>query len=250
MNGQIHTEASKEEFRRFLAGETGQRIFAAPTRHPSQRTGFCPCDGPLLARLWFYFRAWMLLTVLKLPWNGPKLKLLRWCGAWVGHHVFISTDVWIDPTFPRLLTIEDDVMVGVGVKIALHEFRPNQFCAGRVVIRKGAVIGGFALIGHGVEIGEGAVVAGGAVVGRDVPPGKLAIGNPARIMPLLGAPASLPASPREDTVGGSNTSEHRNHEEPNQDPDAHSRAGVAKAGRDAGGPGAGAGSCRSASSGL
>ena len=30
------------------------------------------------------------------------------------------------------------------------------------------IIGGFALIGHGVEIGEGAVVAAGAVIGRDV----------------------------------------------------------------------------------
>ena len=38
---------------------------------------------------------------------------------------------------------------------------------------------------HGVEIGEGAVVAGGAAVGRDVPAGKLAIGNPARIMPRI-----------------------------------------------------------------
>jgi acetyltransferase-like isoleucine patch superfamily enzyme len=138
----------------------------------------------LLATLWFYAKAWLLLAALKLALNGPKLKLLRWCGARVGRNVFISTDVWIDPTFPQLLTIEDDVMVGVGVKIALHEFRPREFRAGRVIIRKGAVVGGFALIGHGVEIGEGAVVAGGAAVGRDVPPGKLAIGNPARIMPL------------------------------------------------------------------
>ena len=182
-----------ERFRHFLA-EPGHRQFIASTCHPSQPTGFCPCDGPLLASLWFYFKAWLLLTALKLAWKGPKLKLLRWCGAQVGRNVFISTDVWIDPTFPQLLTIEDDVMVGVGVKIALHEFGPKQFRAGRVAIRKGAVIGGFALIGHGVEIGEGAVVAGGAAVGRDVPPGKLAIGNPARIMPLPGAPTSLPAS--------------------------------------------------------
>ena len=135
----------------------------------------------------FYGKAWLLLMALKLAWNAPKLKLLRWCGAQVGRNVFISTDVWIDPTFPQLLTIEDDVMIGVGVKIALHEFRPNEFRAGRVIIQKGAVIGGFSLIGHGVEIGEGAVVAGGAAVGRDVPPGKLAIGNPARIMPLTEA---------------------------------------------------------------
>ena len=175
---------ARTRFGQFLAGQSEERVFSHPTCHPSQPTGFCPCDGPWLATLWFYAKAWLLLTALKLAWNGPKVKLLRWCGARVGRNVFISTDVWIDPAFPHLLTIEDDVMVGVGVKIALHEFRPREFRAGRVIIRKGAVVGGFALIGHGVEIGEGAVVAGGAVVGRDVPPSKLAIGNPARIMPL------------------------------------------------------------------
>lgn len=180
----------RADFRRFLAGETSERVFTAPTCHPSHPTGFCPCDGPWLDRFWFYAKAWALLTVLKLAWNGPKLRLLRWCGARVGHNVFISTDVWIDPTFPQLLTIEDDVMVGVGVKIALHEFGPRQFRAGHVLIRKGAVLGGFALIGPGVEIGEDAVVAGGAAVGRDVPPGRFAVGNPARMMPLPGAPAS------------------------------------------------------------
>lgn len=189
MNLSAHTEEDQRAFRRFLAGETHERIFTAATCHPSQPTGFCPCDGPLPGRLWFYAKAWMLLTVLKLAWNGPKLWLLRWCGAKVGTNVFISTDVWIDPTFPQLLTIEDNVMVGVGVKIALHEFGPRQFRAGRVVIRKGAIIGGFALIGQGVEIGEGAVVAGGAAVGRDVAAGRLAVGNPARIMPLIEAAA-------------------------------------------------------------
>jgi acetyltransferase-like isoleucine patch superfamily enzyme len=178
------SEEGKRRFAQFLARRSEDRVFSHPTCHPSQPTGFCPCDGPLLATLWFYAKAWLLLTALKLAWNGPKVKLLRWCGARVGRNVFISTDVWIDPTFPQLLTIEDDVMVGVGVKIALHEFRPREFRAGRVIIRKGAIVGGFALIGHGVEIGEGAVVAGGAALGRDVPPGKLAIGNPARIMPL------------------------------------------------------------------
>ncbi|HYG36784.1 MAG TPA: hypothetical protein VEC99_18470 [Clostridia bacterium] len=194
MNTPPSSQRDQEAFRRFLDGEIDQRVFAAPTCHPSHPTGFCPCDGPWLNQFWFYAKAWLLLTVLKLPWNGPKLKLLRWCGAQVGRNVFISTDVWIDPAYPQLLTIEDDVMIGVGVKIALHEFGPRQFRAGRVVIRKGAVIGGFALIGHGVEIGEEAVVAGGAAVGRDVPPGKLAVGNPARIMPLPGAPPSLPVS--------------------------------------------------------
>jgi len=183
-NSSREVEEGRRRLAQFIAGQSEERVFSYPACHPSQPTGFCPCDAHLLSRSWFYLKAWLLLTVLKLAWNGPKLCLLRWCGAKVGRNVFISTDVWIDPAFPQLLTIEDNVMVGVGVKIVLHEFRSRQFRAGRVTIRKGAVIGGFAVIGHGVEIGEGAVVAGVAAVGRDVPSGKLAIGNPARILPL------------------------------------------------------------------
>ncbi len=185
MNGKATPDLKNglQRFELFLSGQTGERVFSHPTCHPSQPTGFCPCDRAWPAKVWFYFKATLLLAALKLPFTVLKTALLRRLGARVGSNVFISTDVWIDPAFPELLTIEDDVMVGVGAKIALHEFGPSHFSAGRVTIRKGAVIGGFALINHGVEIGEGAVVAGGAAVGRDVPPGKLAIGNPARIMP-------------------------------------------------------------------
>ena len=176
-----------ERFKQFRSGTTGARVFSQPIGHPSRPTGFCPCDRSLPGRWWFYGQAALLLTVLKLPFNSPKIALLRRRGAQVGRHVFISAEVWIDPAFPELLTIEDDVMVGVGAKISLHAFDPSHFHAGRVIIRKGAVIGGFALVAPGVEIGSGAVVAGGAVVGHDVPPGTLALGNPARILPLAGA---------------------------------------------------------------
>jgi len=179
-----------DELKRFLAGKTGERTFSWTTNHPSQPTGFCPCDRALPGRLAFYLKAALLLWTLKLPFNQPKVALLRRLGARIGEHVYISADVWIDPAFPQLLTIEDNVLIGVGAKLALHEFGPDRFSAGRIIIRKGAVIGGFALIGHGVEIGEGAVVAGGAAVGRDVPPGKLAIGNPARILARPDAPAA------------------------------------------------------------
>jgi len=171
-------------FRAFLAGETSERIFTHPTGHPSQPTGFCPCDRSLAPRLWFYLKATALVLALKSPFNSLKIRLLRRLGACIGRNVYISVDAWIDPTFPQLLTIEDSVLIGVGVRLFLHEFRRDRFQAGRVIIRKGVIIGGFAIIGDGVEIGEGAVVAAGAVVGRDVPPGMMAIGNPARMFPL------------------------------------------------------------------
>lgn len=177
-------KAGLERFKQFRSGRTGERLFRHPTCHPSHRTGFCPCDHAWPTTLWFYFKSALLLTALKLPLNALKVAWLRWSGARVGRHVFISPDVWIDPTFPELLTIEDEVMVGVRAKIFLHLFNPDYFQAGRVTLRKGVIIGACALIGPGVEIGEGAVVAAGAVIRRDVPAGKAAIGNPARIVPL------------------------------------------------------------------
>lgn len=177
-----------QSFKDFLTGKTGERVFICTAGHPSQPTGFCPCDQALLSVMWFYFKATLLAILLKLPFNSPKNWLLRKMGARIGQNVFISVDVWIDPAFPQLLTIEDNVMIGVGAKIAMHEFSQDQFRAGRVTIRKRAIIGGFSLIGCGIEIGEGATVAGGAAVQRDVPANKIAIGNPARILQQKSAP--------------------------------------------------------------
>lgn len=179
MNAQL--ASGPQKLKDFLSGKTGERVFVHPSRHPSEKTGFCPCDG-VLPGLWFYLKATLLLILLKLPFNGMKIAYLRLLGATIGKHVFISVDTWIDPAFPQLLEIEDNVMIGVGVKIAMHEFGQDQFRAGRVTIRRGAIIGGFSIIGFGVDIGAGATVGGGAVVHRDVPSNTIAVGNPARIV--------------------------------------------------------------------
>ncbi len=49
-------------------------------------------------------------------------------------------------------------------------------------IRKGARVGGGAVLCPGVEVGEEAFVGAGAVVVRDVPPGVVVVGNPARVL--------------------------------------------------------------------
>jgi acetyltransferase-like isoleucine patch superfamily enzyme len=49
-------------------------------------------------------------------------------------------------------------------------------------IRRGARVGGGAVLCPGVEIGEEAFVGAGAVVTKDVPPRMIAVGNPARIL--------------------------------------------------------------------
>jgi acetyltransferase-like isoleucine patch superfamily enzyme len=49
-------------------------------------------------------------------------------------------------------------------------------------IRRGARVGGAAVLLPGVEIGEEAFVGAGAVVTRDVPARKLVVGSPARVL--------------------------------------------------------------------
>jgi acetyltransferase-like isoleucine patch superfamily enzyme len=49
-------------------------------------------------------------------------------------------------------------------------------------IRRSARVGGGAILCPGVEIGEEAFVGAGAVVTKDVPPGTVVVGNPARVL--------------------------------------------------------------------
>jgi acetyltransferase-like isoleucine patch superfamily enzyme len=49
-------------------------------------------------------------------------------------------------------------------------------------IRRGARVGGGAILLPGVEIGEEAFVGAGAVVTKDVPPKTVVVGSPARVL--------------------------------------------------------------------
>src|SRR5437868_5155855 len=77
-------------------------------------------------------------------------------------HVFIA---------PRVVTTNDNFMG--------RTERRHELIAGPT-IRRGARIGGGAILCPGVEIGEEAFVGAGAVVVRDVPPRTVVVGNPAR----------------------------------------------------------------------
>jgi acetyltransferase-like isoleucine patch superfamily enzyme len=56
-----------------------------------------------------------------------------------------------------------------------------------VAIGRGVFIGARAIILKGVTIGDRAIIGAGSVVTKDVPARHIAIGNPARVMPMRGA---------------------------------------------------------------
>jgi acetyltransferase-like isoleucine patch superfamily enzyme len=83
-------------------------------------------------------------------------------------------------------TIEEDVFIAPCVVTTNDNFmgrteRRHELVKGPT-IRRGARIGGGAVLLPGVEVGEEAFVGAGAVVTNDVPPRAVVVGNPARVI--------------------------------------------------------------------
>ena len=154
----------------------------------------------------------MPLTHMLLHWDGTSRWICRRKFAGFGtdttfrpqayaintHRIWLGNRVVIRPACMLFavdaptgtVTIEDDVLMGAGVHIYAgnHRFDRTdipiidqgyqQPCPVR--IERGAWIGAAVVILPGVTIGRNAVVGAGSVVTRDVPPGMVAAGNPAR----------------------------------------------------------------------
>jgi acetyltransferase-like isoleucine patch superfamily enzyme len=83
-------------------------------------------------------------------------------------------------------TLEDNVFIAPCVTTTNDNFmgrteRRRELMKGPT-IRRGARIGGGAVLLPGIEIGEEAFVGAGAVVTRDVAPRSLVVGSPARLL--------------------------------------------------------------------
>jgi acetyltransferase-like isoleucine patch superfamily enzyme len=112
----------------------------------------------------------------------------------IGKNVIIrpNTMLFAGESDDEQITIEDDVAIGAGVHCYVnnHAFdradipikdqgyyrcRPVRICSG-------AWIGAGSIILPGVTVGKNSVVGAGSVVTKDVLPGVVAAGNPARVI--------------------------------------------------------------------
>src|SRR3954453_7780680 len=96
------------------------------------------------------------------------------------------TKIQADAYITAYSTLEEHVFIAPCVVTTNDNFmgrteRRHDLVKGPT-IRRGARIGGGAILCPGIEVGEEAFVGAGAVVVRDVPPRVLVVGNPARVL--------------------------------------------------------------------
>jgi len=166
--------------------------------------GYSPGRGILVQTLW-YLTSLLLFESGLLPSSRVKRGLLRLFGARVGakavikphvrikfpwrlalgDHVWLGQEVWIDNLAD--VTIGSNVCLSQRVYLCTgsHDYgRPTFDLITRpIIIEEGSWVAASALVLPGVRIGAGAVVAAGSVVTKEIPPGTIAAGQPARIQP-------------------------------------------------------------------
>ncbi len=104
----------------------------------------------------------------------------------VGRNVFINQGCTLNDIGG--IEIGDDVLIGPRVSLITsghpldpHE-RRRQIVAAPIVIERNVWLCAGCIVLQGVTVGEDSVVAAGAIVTRDVPPGTLVAGVPARVL--------------------------------------------------------------------
>lgn len=106
----------------------------------------------------------------------------------ISKHAVIERGVRLDRVYPQHIYIDDGTLVAGGVTILCHEhvYRdpvdPRLPLLKKVQIGKRCFIGVAALILPGVTIGDDCIIGAGAIVTKDIPPGSLAVGVPARVV--------------------------------------------------------------------
>jgi UDP-2-acetamido-3-amino-2,3-dideoxy-glucuronate N-acetyltransferase len=115
-------------------------------------------------------------------------------GAKIGRRCKISSHTFICEG----VTLEDEVFVGHGVMFT-NDLYPratntdgslqtgSDWTCLKTLVKRGAAIGSGATLLCGITVGEGATIGAGSVVTKDVPPGAVVAGNPARPMPARSA---------------------------------------------------------------
>jgi acetyltransferase-like isoleucine patch superfamily enzyme len=130
-----------------------------------------------------------MFRILRRIYNAYRFWQWRRAGVVLGKDCRFA-ELPILGSEPYLISIGDRVAMASGVTFITHDggthvFRhqekyKNVIKYGRIRVLDNCVIGERTILLPGVTVGPNSVVAAGSVVSRNVPPGVLAAGNPAK----------------------------------------------------------------------
>jgi maltose O-acetyltransferase len=186
------TEDTRTQRERMLAGDlylADDPQLAAENRRAEELTQAYNSSPPDPA-----IRARILADLLGSIGEGTDLRPPFYCDY--GYNLHVGARTFVNYGLYALdvaeIRIGDDVQIGPAVQLLTptHPLEPGPRrekweAAESIGIGDNAWLGGGVIVCPGVTIGENTVVGAGAVVTRDLPPGVLAVGNPARVVRTL-----------------------------------------------------------------
>ena len=96
----------------------------------------------------------------------------------------IAASALIDRTWPRGIHIGAGCVIDEQAVMLTHDMTRGIYFDTRLGAR--SHMGARSIVLPGLTVGEDCVIAPGAVVTKDMPPGSLAVGNPAEVRPRDG----------------------------------------------------------------
>lgn len=107
-------------------------------------------------------------------------------GLKFGKDIHIKDGVYIDPSHCFLISIGDNTTLAGNVRLIAHDASTKRFLGytkiGKINIKENCFIGSAAVILPGVTIGPNSIIGAGSIVTKNVPPYKIAAGNPAKVI--------------------------------------------------------------------
>ena len=118
--------------------------------------------------------------------GDANVKSLVKRGMTVGENLQLQGGCKIDSSHAWLISIGNNVTIAPRVHILAHDASTKKRLGytriGLVGIGDNVFVGADSAILPGVQLGGGCIVGAGSVVSRDVPPGKVVAGVPARVI--------------------------------------------------------------------
>jgi maltose O-acetyltransferase len=107
-------------------------------------------------------------------------------GLKLGDKVEIIDTFYFDPSHCFLISIGDNCTICPNVRLIAHDASTKKILGytkmGRIDIKENCFVGDSTIVLPNVSIGPHSIVGAGSVVTRDVPPGTIAAGNPAKVI--------------------------------------------------------------------